>query len=263
MISRIAVLCSDGPHHRYLTNRLAASVEVGLVVVEPGVAQLRRRCRFRRFGTYLAWQYHAVRRRWMGLDDYRRRYFATEAGVRVGRRVTVAWINDQSVSRVLRAFAPDITVVMGTSILRPETLNAAGSTIINIHGGFLPWYRGNHCFFRAMLERDRERVGSTIHHVTTGVDSGDVIERVVVPFSDNEHPEIVYCRAEKRAIDRVAELLQELQQGATLERQQQEDVGRTYRMSDRLPHHELVYWLRRSGPSAPPWLWGRDVGSAV
>jgi len=134
---------------------------------------------------------------------------------------------------------------MGTSILNRDVIAAAGPTIINIHGGLLPYYRGNHCIFFAMLDRRPDRVGSTIHFVDSGVDTGDVIEPVIPQFRLSEHPEVLYCRAEQMAVERLVLLLDELRQGRPLPRKPQGTGGHAYRTADRKPHHELMYWLRR------------------
>jgi methionyl-tRNA formyltransferase len=204
-----------------------------------------------------------VRRRLFGLDDFRRRYFGEPSRLTIGkgtRILSVKWVNETRVATALAQAKPDITIVMGTSILNDKTLYAAGTTAINIHGGYLPDFRGNHCFFFAMLERRHDRIGSTIHFLDSDVDTGDIIEHVSVRAKSGECAEVLYCRAEKEAIHRLIELLHGLQNGQPLPRRAQGPGGRTYKMRDRKPWHDVMLWLRCRPPRAVPWLFANGRG---
>lgn len=270
MAIRIAILCSDGPHHHFLVRRMSRHFDVALVVVEPGRHQRRRLLNHGRVTDYVWWTYHAWRRCLLGLDSFRRRFFALDddpstvqaaAGTDGARQLTVDWINRPRVVTALQAVSPDATVVMGTSILSANTLSAAGAPVLNIHGGYLPDYRGNHCFFFALLDGRVDRIGSTIHLVDRGVDTGAIVSHVVPRVGPDEHPEVLYCRAEKMAVEKMIVLLGGLERGEPLRRQPQPPGGRTFRMRDRRPHHDLAMWFRRQQPRAAPWLWGRKVES--
>jgi methionyl-tRNA formyltransferase len=255
MALRIALLRSDGPHHSYLERVLASRFRLVAVVEEPGREQVRRLWRKRRWGDWFWWSYHGWRRRWLGLDRYRTAYFADGPALVPGQssRVTrVRWINDPAVPRLLRQAQPDVTVVIGTSILKSAVLDEAGSAVINIHGGRLPEYRGNHCFFFPLYHGRPELAGSTIHFVNGGVDTGDVIEHVPANACPGEIPEVLYCRAERRAIHRLADLLHDLEAGLPLPRQPPPPGGHTYRMRDRKPHHDLVLWFHLGALRPPP-----------
>ena len=114
---------------------------------------------------------------------------------------------------LLRAAEPDAVVVMGTSILRPAVLEAAGPVILNVHGGFLPHYRGNHCFFWALYDARHDLIGTTIHFVDPGIDTGDIIEIVTTTVAADDNAETLYCRAELLAIERLAHWLRQLEAG--------------------------------------------------
>ena len=159
METRIAILCSNGPHHEYLTKVLGNELSVAIVIVEPVAEQKRRRARSGRLGDRLADAYHSYRRRALGLDRYRRSYFMDDSLSAPAMEVkTVKWINDPEVVDLLRGVQPEMTIVMGTSVLHKQTLEAARGMIINIHGGYLPYYRGNHCFFFALYNGDIDKI---------------------------------------------------------------------------------------------------------
>src|SRR5215213_8791024 len=141
MRKKIAILCSDDAHHKYLVALLRSRFNVAAVVVEPGASQRRRLRRIGRYQDYAYANYHHLRRTILGLNRYRRRYFAELAQAPAnanGKVLTVDWINEPAVSRLLRKVKPELTVIICTSILKKDVLEAAGKQIINVHGGYLP-----------------------------------------------------------------------------------------------------------------------------
>ena len=255
-VLRVLLLCSDGAHHRYLAALLGRCFGLTAVVTEPGDSQVARLRAQGRWRDYAASRYHAWRRRVTRLDDYRARFFALPAGwsePQAAERLTVSSINDPAVAALIGRARPDVTVVMGTSILGRCVLAMLGGTVINVHGGCLPHYRGNHCFFFAMRDRAWDRIGSTLHFVDRGIDTGDLIEVVRPPLHAGDNAEMLYCRAEKLALHRLAEWLAHVQRGGILPRHAQETRGRLYLTRDRTPLTDVRHWLSvRTGRFAVP-----------
>ena len=122
----------------------------------------------------------------LGLSAYRRRYFADVPDIPAERKAPthrVSTINDPKVRQLLREAQPDVTVVTCTTVLTPETIAAAGVPILNVHGGCLPDYRGWYGFFFALYEGAFDKIGSTIHFIDEGIDTGDIIEVVDQTFT--------------------------------------------------------------------------------
>ncbi|MCP2167698.1 formyl transferase [Goodfellowiella coeruleoviolacea] len=244
---RVAILRADDHHHRYLESLLRGRFDVVFTAVEPGAAKVRRLLRRRRYRDYAYYKYHEYRRLLTGKDRYRREYFRHDPPLWSLARdaVVVESINAREVAEGLATARPDVTVVIGCSILRRRVLAAAGPRIVNVHGGHLPDYRGNHCVFFALYNGEPDKVGVSIHHVSQGVDTGPLIEVVRPPVHGGETAEHLYCRAEKLALTRLVALLERVEQGEDLPAHPQEDRGRTYRTRDRGPGHDLRMWLRR------------------
>ncbi|WP_165984760.1 formyl transferase [Streptomyces sp. YIM 98790] len=247
---RVAVIHSDDHHHRYLESLLRSRFTVPLVVVEPESEKIRALRRRRKYRDWAYSVYHRRRRRLTGKNRYRRNYFAGHPlPPPDGRtlRLHVPSANAPEAEAALRLARPDVTVIIGCSVLKARIIRAAGPRMVNVHGGLLPYYRGNHCFFFALHHGRPDRVGSTIHHVTTGVDAGPVIETVRPPMTGTETAEQLYCRAERLAIHRLLAHLQRLEEGTELPATPQPaSVGRTYRTRDRGPSHDMIHWLRRT-----------------
>jgi methionyl-tRNA formyltransferase len=261
MHKRIVLLRSDDAHHLYLEKQLRCRFDVAAVVVEPAREQRRRLLRTRRLVDWLYTQYHRERRLLCGLEAYRRRYFSLpeELSAPPCRMLSVGWINDPEVVRLLQETKPDLTITICTSILKQDVLAAAG-TIVNVHGGFLPYYRGNHCFFFPFYRGEFDKIGSTLHFVDPGIDTGDLIENIVPPIYPDDTPEKLYCRAEKMAIHRLVEWIDHWQQGGNLPRRRQPSRHRLCRTRDRKPYHDLGCWLRRlTGQLAVPELPGQPL----
>lgn len=82
--------------------------------------------------------------------------------------------SDANCVSLLKSLNPDILVVLGTSILKPEVISIPKKFILNIHGGIVPQYRNVHSDFWAFINRDYDNIGTSIIHLNSGIDTGDV-----------------------------------------------------------------------------------------
>jgi methionyl-tRNA formyltransferase len=255
---RVAILRSDDPHHLYLQAVLCRHLQVVGVVVEPSHAQQRR---LWRRGHRRAWMwrlYQGWRQRLTGRAAYRRRHFAVD-GPAPPVVVTTDWINSPVVAATLRTLAPDMVVVCGTGYIQEATL-APVPLAINVHGGYLPRYRGNHGVYFAYEAGDFHRIGASLHLVTPALDGGPVIGVVCPEIRPGDQDEHLYCRSVKSAIDALPGMLLDLQAGRPLRFLPQPAPGRPYRHRDRTPGRELrLWWRRRLGRHPVPHLPARTV----
>ena len=78
---------------------------------------------------------------------------------------------------VLRAaLESDVYVVFGASYIRGPLVDALiERDAVNIHMGTSPYYRGSSCNFWALYDGRAEYVGATIHRLSAGLDSGDML----------------------------------------------------------------------------------------
>lgn len=246
---RVALLRGDDHHNLHMDRLLRERFDMVATVVEPQAAQRRALRRRGKWRDAVAAEYHRARRTALGLNRYRRAYFADElrgysphADAEI---LTVESINDARVPSAVSAARPDICVITCTTILSRETITGIGADIVNIHGGHLPDYRGCHCFFFALYDGRFDRIGSTIHFVDPGVDTGDIIEVVRPAIHRSDNAEKLYCRAERLAAYRACELLACLESGEPLPRTPQPFRGRLCLRRDRRPMHDLRFVARR------------------
>ena len=87
---------------------------------------------------------------------------------------------------ILKKLAPDIIVVAAFGQIIPEAiLNLPRFGCINIHASLLPKYRGAAPIQQAVIDGEKES-GVTIMKMGTGLDTGDMISKIVVPITAQE-----------------------------------------------------------------------------
>ncbi len=84
-------------------------------------------------------------------------------------------INSTIVLDFVKNRKPDVIVVNGTRIIVKRILEKITVPILNIHVGITPKYRGVHGGYWALVNRDEENFGVTVHYVDSGIDTGGVI----------------------------------------------------------------------------------------
>lgn len=87
----------------------------------------------------------------------------------------VPTVNSELARALLRRLAPVVVVVNGTRIISPATLSCVASPFINLHAGITPRYRGVHGGYWALVEGRPEMMGSTVHLVDPGIDTGGIL----------------------------------------------------------------------------------------
>lgn len=232
---RVMILCGEDTHHTYLISKLCSSQDVVLAIVEKSNGSLKRMVKSRKYKSFCNQLYHRIRRSVCGSTGYRRRYFSLKGLPKASvPLIAVDNINDSIVPNCINSYSPEIIIVMGTGILRKSILAAAENIpIINIHGGCLPEYKGNHCFFFALLNEDYSNIASTIHLIDSGIDSGSLICRVHPVVYKTDNAEKLYCRAEKDAISELDRLITEYGADIAGLAAPQQECGRLYFTKDR------------------------------
>jgi folate-dependent phosphoribosylglycinamide formyltransferase PurN len=119
-----------------------------------------------------------------GLDWLRRFLRNPAEGLRFERRLgramrkvqTVPDIHTPDVLDQVRALAPDIGVIYGAPVLRPELFEIPRLGTLGIHHGRVPDYRGKKTTFWEIYNGERV-AGVTIQRVNRGIDTGEIVRR--------------------------------------------------------------------------------------
>jgi methionyl-tRNA formyltransferase len=184
-VSKVVLLTNDEPLSRTVAHALLQRFgDVTIVIVQRGspIASFRYRVRhlgvkraagqlllLRAYGTFASRL--AARRRRAILAEHR--LDSSPLPQSIVRKV--ASVNADETIRLLQELAPDVIVVFHTPIISARVLANVGVRFINLHGGITPAYRGNHATYWAMVNRDPDNCGATVHLVNKGVDTGDII----------------------------------------------------------------------------------------
>jgi folate-dependent phosphoribosylglycinamide formyltransferase PurN len=84
-------------------------------------------------------------------------------------------VNDAGTVALLASLRPTLVVVQGTRIISTRVLDSVDCPVINMHAGITPRYRGVHGGYWALAEQHPEWVGTTVHLVDPGIDTGGIL----------------------------------------------------------------------------------------
>ena len=227
---RIVVLTSETPGNVWLVNQLLARHDIAGIVVERRPLALtgrekmeRRRRMVRRYGvvrTVNKLLFNRVRSRVLSGSNATtaaENFSPGNAPVAYLQEVPtldVANVNDAECLEFIRAQAPAVLAVCGTSMLKPEVFTLAPSGAINIHTGITPEYRSADPIFWALYRREPEKVGVTIHYVDRGIDTGSIIHQETVPVYADDSLATISARCIRRGAGLYSRALTEIENGS-------------------------------------------------
>ena len=85
-------------------------------------------------------------------------------------------LNQCSINLLSDFLKSDVYVVFGSSYIKGELVEfLVKQKTINIHAGVSPYYRGCDCNFWALYDDNPHLVGTTIHLLSKGLDSGPIL----------------------------------------------------------------------------------------
>ena len=131
--------------------------------------------------------------------------------------------NNPEFLEILKEINPDIIVVAAYGQIIPkEILELPKFGCINIHASLLPKYRGAAPIQQAVI--DGEKVsGVTIQQMGEGLDTGDMISKIVIPISPTETGGSLFGKLAQAGADLLIKTLPSIEQGtAEFEKQPEE-----------------------------------------
>lgn len=85
-------------------------------------------------------------------------------------------LNKTPLKRLAAALESDLYIVFGTSYIKGDLIDfLVEKKCINLHMGISPFYRGTATNFWPLYEGKPEYVGTTVHLISKGLDSGDIL----------------------------------------------------------------------------------------
>lgn len=116
-------------------------------------------------------------------------------------------LNRLSYEALKDALSSDVYIVFGASYIKDWLVDfLVQHKAINIHMGVSPYYRGSSCNFWALYDEKPQYVGATIHLLSKGLDSGDMLFHAL-PTLNDEDPFLFTMKAVEAAQLSLAERL--------------------------------------------------------
>lgn len=136
-------------------------------------------------------------------------------------------VREEAFVEMLRQMAPDAIVVVAFGQILPESiLNIPKYGCINVHASLLPKYRGAAPMQWAIINGEKE-TGITTMYMAKGLDTGDMIDKVVVPIAPKETGETLHDKLSEAGGKLILETLSKLENG-TAARIPQNDAESSY-----------------------------------
>jgi len=148
-----------------------------------------------------------------------------------GKKIPVFCVanhNDPTCRELLESAQPEVLVLGGTRIIKPQTLSIPRRGTVNAHPGLLPMLRGSASVGWA-LYKDLP-VGATVHFIDPGIDTGDIIARRELPVHHDDTYESLNYRVACLSGELMAESLMSMVKGEAPRMAQDRNQGETLRV---------------------------------
>lgn len=246
---KVAVLTTKTPHHLYFLRQIREKcqdiVSLELVIVEEKPFPYRKL-----FLRHIQrnW-YNPIQ--WVLFNPYLQRPYLTKEqnayemerffpdgryGYDEGVRIEQVWsVNNNKALTLLKENKPDICLVYGTGLVIPEVFGVPCIATVNLHGGFLPFYRGLDTNLWAALRGDYNKLAVALHRMDENFDTGPVL--MLERLQSQHDMSLVTLRyyTTLLAIDMCVTMLQQLASGADIESKLQQPCEGKY--------YSYVPWL--------------------
>lgn len=193
--SRLVLLAQDGSLTRIVGHALEREFgELTLILEDPVPALQLVRRRVKKLGVTAVLGQVLFRSiaypllQWLGrsrIDAIKKELRMDDSPID-GPVVSVPSVNSEVARQVLKELNPSVVVLSGTRIIGKETLSSIPATFINMHAGITPLFRGVHGGYWALAEGHPELVGTTVHLVDEGIDTGGIIDQTFVQVSPQD-----------------------------------------------------------------------------
>lgn len=137
-------------------------------------------------------------------------------------------VRDPEFQAILKELAPDLIVVAAFGQIIPKSvLELPKFGCINIHASLLPKYRGAAPIQQAVIDGEKES-GVTIMQMGTGLDTGDMISKIVVPIDQEETGGTLFDKLAEAGAKLLVETLPSILDGTAVYEKQPEESPTPY-----------------------------------
>lgn len=153
-------------------------------------------------------------------------------------------INDPGWVDRLRALRPDLIFSFYfRQMLSRKILAVPSRGAINLHGSYLPWYRGR-CPVNWVLVNGERETGVTLHYMVERPDAGDIIAQAKVAIDSEDTALTLYRKMEKAAARVLDQALPQIVAGTNARTAQKLSEGSYF--GGRRPKDGWIDWTKSS-----------------
>lgn len=210
MGKKIIVFISNAVRHIYFANQINNAYPVSGIVVEKKYSAKNRLLKLLKKSHYNPLKLIKKLYYKIYLNEIDQRYKKAEIDILLDGNVNTGLpntcpiiytdnINSEKTKDFIENLKPHLILVSGTSLIKRVIIDSMPhNTIINMHTGLSPYYRGGPCTFWCLYNEEIEYVGVTIHFLTTGIDSGDIIiSRRMTDIKSHDNEATLDCKVIK------------------------------------------------------------------
>lgn len=163
-------------------------------------------------------------------------YMDTEKGLPI---VNVSDINSDEANNTLQQCNPDLVFVFGTRLIKPHIFKNRAIPFVNMHWGWSPDYRAEG-IVTALAYGGADALGVTVHLLSAGIDSGDILYRSRPALDENDNFYSVGLKLTLLGIELFAKCAESLRENGHLAGTPQDlSIGSVYGSKYMRGHPEL------------------------
>ncbi len=210
---KIAIFCAGEPRHIHFANKICNCLPVSRIFIEqvPSIyddARLKREAEF----------------------------FLKTAKPHFDKNVLVYKVTDINCDGIATYLSHEDNILVctfGCSIIKLDNAFRKGIIILNLHSGILPQYRGVHCVFWALYNREPDMLGGSIHLINKKIDAGGVMARVFPSISADDNEESLFNKTIMLGVEEFVRVATFIYEHGTPFAKPQSRLGRLYLAKDR------------------------------
>jgi len=197
----ITLITSDQIRHNYLVN-LLSNIATKLNVIQEKKTFFSNQNKIS----------NLMKNYFLKVDEAQKKIFGNTAIDKKNKNIKLLSLENKKLEKCSLNFLSDflnsdIFIVFGSSFIKKDLVNfLIDHKALNIHLGISPYYRGTDCNFWALFDNNPHLVGATIHLLSKGLDSGQILYHALSEIK--EDPFIYTMSAVKAAFESIAQKIE-------------------------------------------------------
>ena len=197
----ITLITSDQIRHNYLVN-LLSNISTKLNVIQEKKIFFSNQNKIS----------NLMKNYFLKVDEAQKKIFGNTAINKKNKNIKLLSLENKKLEKCSLNFLSDflnsdIFIVFGSSFIKKDLVNfLIDHKALNIHLGISPYYRGADCNFWALFDNNPHLVGATIHLLSKGLDSGQILYHALSEIK--EDPFIYTMSAVKSAFQSIAQKIE-------------------------------------------------------